>query len=289
MSETKYRDMAGRNVIVTGATGGIGLVTARKLAGMGAAVWLVGRDPHKTRHTAEHLRKTTGNPQVDNLVADLSSISAIRGLAAEIHNRMDRLDVLVNNAGAVFTRRHLSVDGLEMTFALNHVNYFLLTNLLMGLLQKPASARIVNVSSSAHFFGHIDFSNLQGLKPYISWSSYGNSKLMNILFSRQLAASLAGSQITVNALHPGFVATNFGKSNGGLMLPVFALTQILAISPEDGAKTSIYLAAAEELEGVTGKYFAKCKEAISSPESQDMAVAARLWDATQQVIDATGA
>ena len=278
-------NLNGRNVIVTGGTDGIGLATALSLAKMGASLWIIGRDESKTKQALEDIVKASGNEKGGYFTADLSSIASIRTVAARINDTMDHLDVLVNNAGALFTQRQTSDDGLEMTYALNHMNYFLLTSLLSDKLNRGTKSRIVNVSSSAHYSGHVNFDDLQSEKSYNSMRVYGTSKLMNVLFTYELDRRLNGSGLTVNSLHPGFVASNFGKSNGGLMKPIFKLLHLGAINVEDGAKTSVYLASSPEVDGVSGKYFDKCKAVNSSKESYDKNIAKRLWEETEEIIN----
>lgn len=277
--------MENRRVLITGATSGIGEVTAYSLADMGAEVIVVSRNEQKTRAVAEKI--LAKGQKAYPFIADLSNKADIRRLVDEIHAKYDYLDVLLNNAGAIFMKRFESIDGLEMTFALNHLNYFMLTNLLMDLLHKGTKPRIVNVSSGAHFAGRIDFSDLQLKKKYSGWRAYSASKLMNVLFTYELDRQLRmqGSEITVNALHPGFVATNFGKSNGGLLQPIFGLSQLAALKPEEGAKTSIYLVSSPLVENISRKYFANCSETRSSPESYDEQVALKLWQASEQLVN----
>jgi retinol dehydrogenase 12 len=278
-----HLSMENKFVLVTGATNGIGKVTAAELAKMGAFVTIVGRSPEKTFQVVEELKTQTGNDHIDYLVADLSVQSEVHWVAEQFQANHDRLDVLVNNAGAVFLERQESADGIEMTLALNHLNYFMLTNLLLDLLKASAPARIVNVSSMAHQGARLDFNDLQMKKGYSGWSAYGRSKLMNLYFTYELARHLNGSGVTVNALHPGFVATNFGKSNGGMLGSLFSLFQVVAISPEKGAQTSIYLASSPELEGVTGKYFSNNKAISSSQISYNAESAAQLWDLSLEI------
>lgn len=271
--------MQGKIVLVTGATNGIGRVTAQALAQMGAEVVILSRDAQRVQETVQEISAETGNPAVSGLAADLSVQADVMRAAQEFRAKYKKLDVLVNNAGAVFVQRQLSADGLEMTFALNHMNYFLLTHLLLEPLQAAGKARVVNVSSAAHWGMRLDFDDLQREKSYQSWKVYGQSKLANLYFTYELARKLSpNSSITVNALHPGFVATNFGRSNGGIFDPLFRLSQIAAISPEKGAQTSIYLASSPEVEGVTGKYFSASKPVSSSKESYDIQAAQRLWE-----------
>lgn len=276
------REMQGKICLITGATGGIGVETALGLAKQGAQVIIAGRSAEKIAAAARRIEAESG-AAVQTLTADLSSQAEVRRLAAEFSQRWDRLDVLVNNAGAIFVNRRETVDGLEMTFALNHLNYFLLTHLLLDCLKAAGSARIVNVSSGAHLGGKINFDDLQLQRGYSSWKAYSQSKLANVLFTYELARKLAGSGITANALHPGFVATNFGRSNGGLFNPLFRLTQVFAITPEAGARTSIYLASSPEVAGVTGKYFDRCRPVRSSPLSYNEETARRLWQVSLQL------
>lgn len=276
-------DLTGKTILITGATDGIGRQTAQGLAAMRARVVICGRNPQKTEQTALEIRRATSNPDVEYLVADLSTQSEVRRLAAEFRARHDRLHVLVNNAGAIFMQRRLSADGIEMTFALNHLAYFLLTLLLLDSLEAAAPARIINVSSGAHFGARIDFNDLQYERAYNGMAAYSRSKLANLYFTYELARRLEGRRISVNALHPGFVATHFGKSNGGIFRPVFGLAHLGAIGPEEGAQTSLYLASSPEVEGVTGKYFYRRREQRSSDESYDAQAARRLWDASLQL------
>jgi NAD(P)-dependent dehydrogenase (short-subunit alcohol dehydrogenase family) len=235
-------DLNGKICLITGATAGIGEVTARRLAGMGATVTIVGRSAERAAATAARIKAATG-ATVEILIADLSSQAEIRRLANDFLARHSQLDVLVNNAGAIFRRRLESVDGIEMTWALNHMSYFLLTNALLGALQASAPSRIVNVASDAHYRAQINFADPQFKHGYDMWRAYGQSKLANILFTTELARRLDGAGVTANVLHPGFVASNFGKNNGGLFGFMIGLAQrVAAIGPEAGAETSVYLA-----------------------------------------------
>ncbi len=273
-----------KKILITGGTDGIGKVTALELAKQGAHVILVGRNPQKTEQTVHEIREQSNNPKVDFLLADLSEQEQVRRVAAEYRHRYDHLHVLINNAGAFFARRELTSDGLEKTFALNHLAYFLLTNLLLDVLIKSAPARIINVSSAAHFGGRINFDDLNAEKGYNGWGAYSTSKLMNVLFTYELARRLKDSDVTVNCLHPGFVATQFGKNNGGLIGLGLGLVQRLgAISPEQGAETTLYLATSAEVDGVTGKYFDQKRSVESSRLSQDEETARRLWEISLQL------
>lgn len=264
--------------MVTGATSGIGAETALQLARQGAAVIVIGRNAQKSAATVARIRRQTGNVSVEYMLADLSAQQEIRRLAQEFNGKYRRLDVLVNNVGIVMMRRKESADGIEMTWSVNHLAPFLLTNLLRDTLIASMPARIVNVSSALHHQGKINFDGLQGKRNYNGLAAYNNSKLANLLFTYALARRLSGTGIAVNALHPGAVRTNLIASNGWLfkwiVQPLFDLQ---AISVEQGARTSVYLASSPEVEGVTGKYFAQCKLRASSPASYDEAAQNRLW------------
>jgi len=276
--------MEGKVCLITGATNGIGKSTAHELARMGATVVVVGRDARKTSLVVEEIRAASGNDSVDSLLADLSSQQQVRRLANEFDSKYSHLDVLLNNAGAVFMQRQLSVDGIEMTFALNYLASFLLTGLLLDKIKASAPARIINVSSGAHTSGEIEFDNLQGERVY-SHRAYGNSKLATILFTKELARRLEGTVVTVNALHPGFVSTGFGKNNPGfLMKSIRAVVPLIARSPEKGAKTSIYLASSPEVQSISGEYFVDCKVTPPAVRATDSAVARKLWDVSAEMV-----
>ena len=276
--------MKGKTCLVTGATAGIGEITARELARKGARVILVGRSPERCAAATGRIRSQTGSSAVESLVADLSSQAEVRRLADEVRGRCDRLDVLVNNAGAMYLDRRESVDGIELTLALNHLSYFLLTNALLDLVKAGSPARIVNVASDAHKGASIDFDDLQSRRGYSGWRTYQRSKLANILFTQELARRLEGTGVTVNTLHPGFVRTSFFKDFGGLVGFIMKLgAALVAITPEEGAKTTIYLASSPEVEGVTGRYFVKSRPATSSPQSHDRGAAERLWKVSEEL------
>jgi len=275
--------MNGKVCLVTGATDGIGKVSARVLAELGAKVIIVGRNPEKSAIVLAELRSISGNENIDLLMADVAVMQEVRDLAEQVISRYDRIDVLLNNAGGYFTKHEITSDGLEMTFALNHMSYFLLTNKLMELLKYSAPARIVNVSSDAHYGVDMEFENLNGEQEYKAWKAYQKSKLANVLFTYELLKKVPGN-ITVNCLHPGFVATNFGHNNGGFFGPVLKIAQrISAIDPEEGAKTSIFLCSAPEVKGVSGKYFYKCQPKTSSRESRNMDTGKRLWQISSDI------
>jgi NAD(P)-dependent dehydrogenase (short-subunit alcohol dehydrogenase family) len=276
--------MQGKICLITGATNGIGKATAQALAQMGATVVIVGRNAPKTAQLVEEIRAASGNKNVDSLLADLSSQQEVRRLADEFKSKYSHLHVLLNNAGGFFMRRQLSVEGIEMTFALNHLAYFLLTNLLLDTLKASAPARIINVSSDAHASGKIEFDNLQGERGY-SPRAYDNSKLANILFTTELARRLEGTGVTVNALHPGFVATGFAKNNGRVIAALISIfTPLVARSPAKGAETSIYLASSPGVEGITGKYFQDSHVIPAAPQDIDMMVARKLWDVSAEMV-----
>jgi NAD(P)-dependent dehydrogenase (short-subunit alcohol dehydrogenase family) len=285
MKEKLTENMNGKICLVTGATNGIGKATAQALAQMGATVVIVGRDAQKAAQVTGEIREATSNLNVDWLLADLSSQQDIRRLAAEFKGKYQYLHVLLNNAGGTFTTRQLSVDGIEMTFALNHLAYFLLTNLLLERIIASAPARIINVSSDAHSGGKIDFDNLLGERSYSSFGPYGNSKLGNILFTTELARRLVGTGVTVNALHPGLTSTGFGKNNPGSLMKIMgAVIPLIARSPEKGAKTSVYLASLPAVQNITGKYFVDCKVTQPAPQAADMVVAKKLWDVSAEMV-----
>jgi retinol dehydrogenase 12 len=276
--------MSGKVVLITGATNGIGEVAALELAKKGATIILVGRDASKTQRVADEIRAKSRNAQVDYLLANLSSMSEVRRLASEFRSKYDRLDVLINNAGAVFSKRQESVDGYELTFALNHLAYFLLTHLLLDMLKTSAPSRIVNVSSDAHKGWSLDFDDLQNRKYRLQgFSAYCVSKLENVLFTYELARQLAGTNVTANALHPGSVATGFAHNNGGLMGALYHIVDRFSISPEKGAETIIYLASSPDAAGISGKYWYRCEALASSPPSYDEASARRLWEISEQL------
>jgi NAD(P)-dependent dehydrogenase (short-subunit alcohol dehydrogenase family) len=273
--------MEGRTCLVTGATSGIGEATAIGLARLGARVILVGRDRQRGQTSRAHVREQSGNDAIDLLLADLESPTDIEALALQVLDRYPVLHVLVNNAGVVNLRREVTPAGLERTFAVNHLAYFQLTNLLLERLRASAPARIVNVASHGHRFGSVDLDDLQTERRKYRWMRvYGASKLANILFTNELARRLDGTGVTVNCLHPGAVATSLGKNNGRLGRIILPLLKPFFLSPEDGAKTSVHLASSPDVEGVSGRYFVKCREVASSPESCDAALARGLWDAS---------
>ena len=276
--------MQGKTVVVTGGTSGIGEVAAINLAGQGARIVLIARDPVRADATLVKLR--AANPAALHTVhlADLSSLAEMKRVAGEIAAAEARIDVLINNAGAVFTSRQESADGLEMTFAVNHMAYFVVTDILLPNLKATPGARIVSTASMAHSSGKIDFDDLQLRKKYSTFHAYGTSKLMNILFNRELTRRLEGSGVTANCLHPGGVATRFGSNNSGLMAVIFKVAiSIAGISPEKGAQTIIHLASSPDVATISGEYFYKCKVIEPTAAAQDDAAAKRLWDVSAKI------
>ena len=269
--------MVDKICMVTGSTSGIGAAAARELSRLGASVIVAGRSAGKLARQVERIKRLVPDARLDVLVADLSSQKQVRQLAEEFKRRYARLDVLINNAGAVFARREETADGLEITFALNHLSYFLLTNLLLDRLKASSSARIVVVSSAAHEQARINFDHLQAERHYNRLEAYAQSKLANLLFTYELARRLGDTTITVNALHPGSVATNLGSNNNWLKTRLRNLLKPGMISPEQGAKTLVYLATSPEVVAVTGQYFYNCRPMRSSEESYDKANAEKLW------------
>jgi NAD(P)-dependent dehydrogenase (short-subunit alcohol dehydrogenase family) len=275
--------MNDRVCLITGATSGIGKETALALAHMGAAVVIVGRDAARGAATAEAIRRETGNPAVEALTADLSLMADVRRLADEFRTRYTQLDVLINNAGAIFMTREQTAEGLERTFALNHMSYFLLTNLLLDMIRASAPARIINVSSGAHLQGSFDARNLQGERGYSGFGAYSRSKLLNIMFTYELARRLDGTGVTANALHPGLVRTGFGHNNGRLLSEAFRVFQRFGIDARQGAETPIFLASSPEVEGITGQYFVRKKAVRSSARSYDRAAQSTLWEISERI------
>jgi NAD(P)-dependent dehydrogenase (short-subunit alcohol dehydrogenase family) len=279
--------MAGKTCIVTGASSGIGKETARELARMGARVVMVSRDRARGEAARDDVRGTAAG-EVHLLLADLSSLAEIRRLASEILAAYARIDVLVNNAGAMYTARSVTADGFERTFATNHLGYFLLTHLLLDRIKASAPGRIVNVSSRAHERSVMNFDDLQFERGFSVRYVYGHSKLANVLFTYDLARRLEGSGVTANCLHPGVVRTGFGKNNradalGLLVNGGIRVAGLFFIGAAKGAETSIHLASSPEVEGVTGKYFVRSKETPSSDASHDRESQRRLWEISEQM------
>ena len=288
-------EMKGKVVVITGATSGIGQVAAEKLAAMGARIVQVARDRERGQAAMNRLNQISPGIAHTIFYADLSRLREMKRVAAEIAQAEPRIDVLINNAGAMFGTRQLTEDGLERTFALNHMSYFVMTQGLRERLAAAASARVVNTASDAHTSGTVDFDDLQSEKGFrfnlTDWVRYGGpafkvyarSKLMNILYTRELARKLAGTGVTANSLHPGFVATRFGDQTGGLIGFGVGIAKRFALTPEQGAETLVYLASSPDVASVTGEYFHKCHPATPSREAQDDDKAQRLWLETSKI------
>jgi retinol dehydrogenase 14 len=280
--------MAGRNVVVTGGTAGIGNSTAAGLAALGARVGIVGRDRLRAEAAAADIRAASGNPAVDVFTADMSAQGGIRRLAGKVVDAYPRLDVLVNNVGGFWAHRHVTADGLEHTFALNHLGPFLLTNLLLDRLTASAPARVVTVSSGAHAQGRIDFDDLQGAAAYSGQRAYNASKLANVMFTYELARRLEGTGVTATVLHPGVVRTNFSAEDQTAMFKVMLpLVRLFMKTPAAGAATPVYLASSAQVDGITGRYFTNCTPRNSSNASYDTAAAARLWKVSAELVGLT--
>ncbi|HKB26130.1 MAG TPA: SDR family oxidoreductase [Methylomirabilota bacterium] len=275
--------MRGKVVVMTGATSGIGQVAAERLGEMGARVVLVARDRERGEAALARLREHAPGIAHSIHYADLARLPEMKRVAAEIAAAESRIDVLINNAGALFGSRHVTEDGLELTFATNHMAYFVLTAGLHERLRASVPARVISTASDAHQGTRLDFDDLQSANGYRGFKVYGRSKLCNILFTRELARRWADAGITANCLHPGFVATRFGDQSGGLLSLGVRIAKTFAISPARGAETIVYLASSPEVADVSGGYFYKCRPATPSPEAQDDAAARRLWSATARL------
>ena len=276
--------MEGKTCLITGGSDGIGFVAALELARMGAQVVIVGRNTVKTKDAVDRIINETGNHSVRYLLADLSSQGDVRRLAEQVKEQIPRLDVLLNNAGAIFLSNRRSVDGIEMTFALNHLGYFLLTTLLLDLLLDSAPARIVNVSSSSHGSpGNFRLEELPKPGSNGGYRAYGRSKLCNILFTYELARRLEGSDVAVNTLHPGLVRTNIARNNGVLGRVVNFFIGARGVAAIKGVETLIYLASSPEVAGITGKYFVNCRAVQSSSLSYDTELAYGLWELSERL------
>jgi len=277
-------DMHGKVVLITGATSGIGWVTAHQLAQLGSRLVLIARDRSRGEATLARLRDAGPGAAHTVHYADLSTIAEMQRVAHEIAAVEPRIDVLINNAGALFSSRQVTRDGLEMTFATNHMSYFVVTLALAQRLQATPGARVVNTSSDAHKRAHLHFDDLQSTNGYRGFPVYGRSKLCNILFTRELARRWADTGVTVNCLHPGFVSTRFGDHSGGLFQRLVQVAKVFAISPEKGAETILYLATSDEVAKQTGKYFYKCRAVNPTSDAQDDQAAERLWQESARLV-----
>lgn len=273
-----------KTVLVTGATNGIGKVTALELARQNYRVLITSRDAAKGQQMLQELQAQNSNTVPELFVGDLSSMADVRHIAAEVCSRYPRLDVLINNAGGLFDKRQLTVDDFEFTFAFNHLTYFLLTSLLLPSLNAAGNARVVNVSSSGNHLAQMRWEDLQYQTGYSGWRAYWQSKLMNVLFTLAMARHLQNSGVTCNVLHPGIVNTGFGKTTTGLNGILSWAANLAAISPEQGAQTSIYLATSPAVDGVSGQYFVKQKVARANPVAYDQAAQERLWVLSEELL-----
>jgi NAD(P)-dependent dehydrogenase (short-subunit alcohol dehydrogenase family) len=272
-----------KTCLVTGASSGIGRATALGLAGLGANVVLVCRNPKRGEKTLRWIRKKSQNEAVHLLLGDLSRQQDIFDVAMDFKNRFDRLDVLINNAGLVTRKRRLTPEGFELQFFVNHLAYYLLTGSLLDVLERSSPSRIINVASTAHSRGVLDFDNLQGEKRYNGWQQYSNTKLANIVFTYELARRLAGSDVTANCLHPGVIHTNLMSSYSRIISWTWHLLQWFFKNPEEGAETPLYLASSPEVRDVSGRYFKYCAPLGSSPESCDRNTQRRLWESSEEL------
>jgi NAD(P)-dependent dehydrogenase (short-subunit alcohol dehydrogenase family) len=284
---TEWGGVRGKRVLITGATNGIGLAAAEELARRGASLAIVARDDAKAAQTVERLH-AAGADVVDVLKADLASQDSVRALAAEALERYARIDVLVNNAGAMFEKRELSPDGIELTWALNHLAPFLLTELLLDRLKVNPPARIITTSSDAHSGARIPWDDLKAERSWgrRGFTRYGQTKLANILFTAELGRRLEGSGVTANCFHPGLVATGFNRNNSSLMRVVMTFAKPFSRNAEKGAETLVWLADSEEAGAENGGYFLDCKRAQPEPPARDMDSARRLWELTEQQLRA---
>ena len=282
--------MAGKVVLITGGTGGIGKATAIGLATLGARVGITGRDLARAEQAAADIRTASGNPAVDAFAADMTSQAEVRRLAAAVLDAYPRLHVLVNNVGGFWAHRHPTADGLERTFALNHLAPFLLTNLLLDRLKASAPARVVTVSSGAQSMGRIDFDDLQGALNYSGQRAYNQSKLANIMFTNELARRLDGAGVTATSVHPGVVRTNFGAEDQAWFFTIISrVVRPLLKTPAQGAKTPIYLASSPDVDGISGQFFVNRKPKTANKVAYDTDMTARLWRGSADLVKGTSA
>jgi retinol dehydrogenase 14 len=285
MNADTATSMTGKTVLITGATGGIGRAAAVALSSMGARIGITGRDRARAEYAAATIARESGNSAVDVFVADMSSQAEVRRLASEVLAAYPRLDVLLNNVGGFWAHRHATADGLEHTFALNHLAPFLLTSLLLERLKTSAPARVVTVSSGAQSMGSIDFDDLMGDRKYSGQRAYNQSKLANVMFTYELAKRLEGTGVTATVLHPGITSTDFGREDQARGWgPLIAVMRRFMKSPDQGAETSVYLASSLGAEGLTGKYFANRTPKKTHRASYDAAITARLWQVSAELV-----
>ncbi len=275
--------MKNKTVVITGGNDGIGYQTALQLARLGANVIIIGRNEEKTKQAYENIQAEPGAGKAHDIIADLSVMKNIRRAAAEIRGITDKVDVLINNAGGVFTNFELTEDGLEKSIATNHFAYFLLTGLLLDLIKKSDDARIINVSSDAHYNGKIDFDSFTSNKSYNLFIGYRQNKLANILFTYELAERLKNTQVTVNSLHPGTVKTKLANKAGFLIGAAWSLVTLFSMSPAKGAKTSVFLATDESVKNITGRYFSNCKQVEPHPAAHDKDLRKKLWEVSEKL------
>lgn len=286
-TRTTTSDLSGKTALVTGASSGIGLEASVKLAARGARVLMVARDPARGEAARAEVVRRSGSAQVELLLCDFASQKATRALADQVRERVERIDILINNAGSVSPKRQLTEDGIEQTFAVNHLGYFLLTNLLLDLVVAGAPARVVNVSSIGHRQGTLDFDDIGFERGYGIMKAYSRSKLANVLFTTELARRLDGKGVTVNALHPGAVATHIWSHAPAIARPVLAVAKLFMISPEEGGDRIIYLATSPEVDGKSGGYYEKNRLVSPSRRAQDASLATRLWDVSSELVHLT--
>lgn len=277
--------MKNKICIITGATSGIGIETALSVAEKGATLILACRNLQKAEKVIETIKSQTGNQQVEALHCDLDSLKSIQDFVKEFLSKYERLDVLINNAGLFSFDRQETSDGFEKTFGANHLGPFYLTTLLLDLLKKSAPSRIINVASKAHYRGNLNFDDLQSEQEYKGFQAYSNSKLANVMFSSELARQLEGSGVVTNSLHPGVVATSLWPATKWYLKLLIPIIKLFMISPKEGAETTVYLAASDEVEGISGKYFDNKKEKYPSRIAQNVDLQKQLWEVSEQLIN----